>query len=68
MPKIKIICDKTSAKETIRSIGVDGTRDLRAVRTPLVNLDPILTHESLAFLLLFYVLETIYIFFGQIYE
>ena len=46
---------------TIRCIEVDGTRALRVARKPLVNLDEILTQESFAFLLLFYVLETIYI-------
>ena len=43
---------------TVRPTAVDGKRDLRAARTPSVNLDPILTQESFAFLSLFYVLKT----------
>ena len=44
---------------TVKPTGVDGTRDLRAARTPFVNLDPSLTQESFAFLMLFYVLKTL---------
>ena len=43
---------------TVEPTGVDETLDLRAARTPLVNLDLILKQESFAFLLLFYVLKT----------
>ena len=45
-------------RNTVRSIGVDGTREVRAARTPFVNLDPILMQESFTFLMLFYVLKT----------
>ena len=45
-------------RSAVKPTGVDGTCDVRAARTPLVNLDQILTQESFAFLSLFNVLKT----------